>query len=193
MAISLLVAGQSAASISWKPSRDMGEDDFSHVTWWFPWKNRLFGLAARNRLSLSLPLSFSFILFHSLLRSTSFLSQYKISVCNVNVNAAIAADSLWLRYLRRFISPTVCPWSTRYITHIKLPWDYDLSTYPIWYWGKSETHAKPFSSIAKVDRGCSCPLSLLAHVFPSCASFSLQRTKTEEYDQRIVVDIRQVS
>ena len=25
MAISLLVAGQSAASISWKPSRDMGE------------------------------------------------------------------------------------------------------------------------------------------------------------------------
>ena len=29
MAISLLVAGQSAASISWKPSRDMGEFFFS--------------------------------------------------------------------------------------------------------------------------------------------------------------------
>ena len=34
-------------------------------------KKRLFGLAARNRLSLSL------FLFHSLLRLTSFLSQYK--------------------------------------------------------------------------------------------------------------------
>ena len=36
-----------------------------------PEKKRLFGLAAHNRLSLSLPL------FHSLLRLTAFLSQYK--------------------------------------------------------------------------------------------------------------------